>query len=109
MPRTLPRDASPPSSLPQAPALPRPARCRAGTGPAEPVPDQVRTTGARLVPWAYVEGSGARPYRLVRPERRPDERTVTSGGGRGPEPVTDVPVGVAHGSYSGRKWMTACS
>ncbi|MFI6412871.1 SMI1/KNR4 family protein [Streptomyces sp. NPDC050585] len=50
----------------------------------EPVPDEVRDTGARVIPWAYVEGSGAYVYWLVRPGLKPDEWTVMLNEGRGP-------------------------
>lgn len=51
----------------------------------EPVPDEIRETGARVIPWAYVEGSGAYLYWLVRPGQKPEEWTVMLNEGRGPE------------------------
>ncbi|MFE0424904.1 hypothetical protein [Streptomyces sp. NPDC058953] len=39
---------------------------------------------ARVVPWAYEEGTGAFLYWLVRPGRHPDEWTVLYNEGRGP-------------------------
>ncbi|URN15918.1 MULTISPECIES: SMI1/KNR4 family protein [Streptomyces] len=52
---------------------------------SEPVPEEVRDTGARVIPWAYVEDSGAYLYWLVRPERKPGEWTVMFNEGRGSE------------------------
>ncbi|MFJ6521656.1 hypothetical protein ACIQJ4_25775 [Streptomyces filamentosus] len=47
-------------------------------------PGELEEPGARVVPWAYEEGSGAFLYWLVRPGRRPDEWTVLYNEGRGP-------------------------
>ncbi|MER5631435.1 SMI1/KNR4 family protein [Streptomyces nitrosporeus] len=50
----------------------------------EPAPQQIRDTGARVAPWAYVEDSGAYLYWLAEPGQKPDEWTVMSNEGRGP-------------------------
>lgn len=50
----------------------------------EPTPDQLRTAGARVIPWAYVEDSGAYLYWLAQPGQKPDEWTVMLNEGRGP-------------------------
>ncbi|WP_254667997.1 SMI1/KNR4 family protein [Streptomyces griseus] len=49
-----------------------------------PVPDQIRTSGVRVIPWASIEGSGAYLYWLAEPEQKPDEWTVMFNEGRGP-------------------------
>lgn len=51
----------------------------------EPIPAEIQDTGARVIPWAYIEDSGAYLYWLVRPEQKPDEWTVMFNEGRGPE------------------------
>lgn len=50
----------------------------------EPVPEQLQTAGARVIPWAYVEDSGAWLYWLVQPGQKPDAWTVMLNEGRGP-------------------------
>ncbi|MFF1921903.1 hypothetical protein ACFVW8_15185 [Streptomyces sp. NPDC058221] len=50
----------------------------------EEKPDGLLETGARIVPWAYEEGSGAFLYWLARPGQHPDEWTVLYNEGRGP-------------------------
>lgn len=47
-------------------------------------PDGLTGAGARVLPWAFEEGSGAFLYWLVRPGRRPEEWTVLYNEGRGP-------------------------
>ncbi|MEU4997469.1 SMI1/KNR4 family protein [Streptomyces sp. NPDC021622] len=52
----------------------------------EPKPPQLlRDDGAEVLPWAYIEGSGAYLYWLCRPGQHPDEWTVMFNEGRGPE------------------------
>lgn len=50
----------------------------------EEKPDALLESGARIVPWAFEEGSGAFLYWLVRPGQHPDEWTVLYNEGRGP-------------------------
>ncbi|MFJ5780238.1 hypothetical protein [Streptomyces sp. NPDC093094] len=50
----------------------------------EDKPAGLQETGARVIPWAFEEGSGAFLYWLVRPGRHPDEWTVLYNEGRGP-------------------------
>ncbi|MFB8036100.1 SMI1/KNR4 family protein [Streptomyces sp. NPDC056004] len=50
----------------------------------EPKPTQLETSGARALPWAYIEGTGAVLYWLMRPEVEPDSWTVMFNEGRGP-------------------------
>ncbi|MFD7258407.1 SMI1/KNR4 family protein [Streptomyces sp. NPDC059874] len=52
-------------------------------GQAKPV--QLETEGARVVPWAYIEGSGHLLYWFVQPGQKPEEWTVALNEGRGPE------------------------
>ncbi|GGT02495.1 MULTISPECIES: SMI1/KNR4 family protein [Streptomyces] len=47
-------------------------------------PAGLEEAGARVLPWAYEEGTGAFLYWLVRPGRHPDEWTVLYNEGRGP-------------------------
>ncbi|WP_325100008.1 hypothetical protein [Streptomyces sp. GMY02] len=47
-------------------------------------PDGLTEAGARVLPWAFEEGSGAFLYWLGRPGRRPEEWTVLYNEGRGP-------------------------
>ncbi|MFD4376280.1 SMI1/KNR4 family protein [Streptomyces sp. NPDC058486] len=47
-------------------------------------PVELEEPGARVVPWAYEEGSGAFLYWLVRPGVRPDAWPVLYNEGRGP-------------------------
>lgn len=52
----------------------------------EPKPAQLQDDPqAQVLPWAYIEGSGAMLYWLRRPEQKPDEWTVMFNEGRGPE------------------------
>ncbi|WP_432066178.1 SMI1/KNR4 family protein [Streptomyces sp. C10-9-1] len=51
---------------------------------AETIPDQLRTPGARAIPWAYVEDSGSYLYWLAHPGQKPDAWTVMLNEGRGP-------------------------
>ncbi|MFF6884139.1 SMI1/KNR4 family protein [Streptomyces sp. NPDC012421] len=51
---------------------------------ADEWPVELGEPGARVVPWAYEEGSGAFLYWLVRPDRDPDEWPVLYNEGRGP-------------------------
>ncbi|MFI5671134.1 SMI1/KNR4 family protein [Streptomyces sp. NPDC051704] len=50
----------------------------------EAKPDALLEEGARVLPWAFEEGTGAFLYWLVRPGRQPDEWTVLYNEGRGP-------------------------
>ncbi|MEU6707626.1 hypothetical protein [Streptomyces wuyuanensis] len=50
----------------------------------EEKPAGLLESGARVLPWAFEEGTGAFLYWLVRPGRRPDEWTVLYNEGRGP-------------------------
>ncbi|MFF2774531.1 hypothetical protein ACFVU3_06450 [Streptomyces sp. NPDC058052] len=47
-------------------------------------PEELEEPGARVVPWAFEEGSGAFLYWLVRPGRHPDSWPVLYNEGRGP-------------------------
>ncbi|MFD5769555.1 SMI1/KNR4 family protein [Streptomyces sp. NPDC127049] len=47
-------------------------------------PEELGEPGARVVPWAYEEGSGAFLYWLARPDRHPDTWPVLYNEGRGP-------------------------
>ncbi|WP_308280752.1 hypothetical protein [Streptomyces barringtoniae] len=47
-------------------------------------PAELLEKGARVLPWAFEEGTGAFLYWLVRPGRHPDEWTVLYNEGRGP-------------------------
>ncbi|MFE6160164.1 SMI1/KNR4 family protein [Streptomyces sp. NPDC056486] len=52
----------------------------------EPKPPQLlRDDGAEVLPWAYIEGSGAMLYWLRRPGQKPEEWTTLFNEGRGPE------------------------
>ncbi|MGK5642843.1 hypothetical protein ACSNOK_31750 [Streptomyces sp. URMC 126] len=50
----------------------------------EEKPACLREAGARVLPWAFEEGTGAFLYWLVRPGRHPDDWTVLYNEGRGP-------------------------
>ncbi|MFC5173080.1 SMI1/KNR4 family protein [Streptomyces mutomycini] len=50
----------------------------------EPRPTQLQESGAEVLPWAYIEGTGAMLYWLVKPGQEPDEWTVMFNEGRGP-------------------------
>ena len=50
----------------------------------EPKPAELLEEGARVLPWAFEEGTGAFLYWLARPGRLPDEWTVLYNEGRGP-------------------------
>ncbi|MFJ7626612.1 hypothetical protein ACIQZN_08995 [Streptomyces sp. NPDC097595] len=50
----------------------------------EDKPAELLEPGARVVPWAFEEGSGAFLYWLVRPGVEPDDWTVLFNEGRGP-------------------------
>ncbi|MFI2200518.1 hypothetical protein ACH47Z_06995 [Streptomyces sp. NPDC020192] len=50
----------------------------------EESPAQLLEPGARVLPWAFEEGTGAFLYWLVRPGQHPDEWTVLYNEGRGP-------------------------
>ncbi|GAA2334259.1 SMI1/KNR4 family protein [Streptomyces kunmingensis] len=50
----------------------------------EAKPAGLLEAGARVLPWAFEEGTGAFLYWLVRPGRHPDEWTVLYNEGRGP-------------------------
>lgn len=52
----------------------------------EPKPPQLlEGDGAEVLPWAYIEGSGAMLYWLRRPGQKPEEWTTLFNEGRGPE------------------------
>ncbi|MFJ4920165.1 SMI1/KNR4 family protein [Streptomyces sp. NPDC088725] len=52
----------------------------------EPKPPQLlQDDGATVLPWAYIEGSGAMLYWLRRPGQNPEEWTTLFNEGRGPE------------------------
>ncbi|MDJ0461010.1 SMI1/KNR4 family protein [Streptomyces sp. H27-C3] len=52
----------------------------------EPKPPQLLGgDGAEVLPWAYIEGSGAMLYWLRRPGQKPEEWTTLFNEGRGPE------------------------
>lgn len=48
-------------------------------------PQLLKGDGAEVLPWAYIEGSGAMLYWLRRPGQRPEEWTTLFNEGRGPE------------------------
>ncbi|UFQ13539.1 MULTISPECIES: SMI1/KNR4 family protein [Streptomyces] len=48
-------------------------------------PHFLQDEGAEVLPWAYIEGSGAMLYWLRRPGQSPEEWTVLFNEGRGPE------------------------
>ncbi|MET3985780.1 SMI1/KNR4 family protein [Streptomyces sp. PvR034] len=50
----------------------------------EAKPAELLEAGARVLPWAFEEGTGAFLYWLVRPGQHPDEWTVLYNEGRGP-------------------------
>lgn len=50
----------------------------------EDVPAELLEPGARVLPWAFEEGTGAFLYWLVRPGQHPEEWTVLYNEGRGP-------------------------
>ncbi|MGW1467206.1 SMI1/KNR4 family protein [Streptomyces sp. NPDC002308] len=50
----------------------------------EPKPALLQEPGVRVLPWAYVEGTGAMLYWLIRPHSEPDSWTVLFNEGRGP-------------------------
>ncbi|MEU3777763.1 hypothetical protein AB0F11_32150 [Streptomyces sp. NPDC032472] len=50
----------------------------------EKKPAGLLESGARVLPWAFEEGTGAFLYWLVRPGQHPDEWTVLYNEGRGP-------------------------
>ncbi|WP_299532049.1 SMI1/KNR4 family protein [uncultured Streptomyces sp.] len=50
----------------------------------EPKPQQLQAPGARVLPWAYIEDTGAMLYWLIRPDDQPDGWTVMFNEGRGP-------------------------
>ncbi|MEU7044429.1 SMI1/KNR4 family protein [Streptomyces varsoviensis] len=54
-------------------------------GVGEPKPAELEADGARVIPWAAIEGSGHYLYWLVRPGQQPEEWTVMLNEGRGPE------------------------
>ncbi|MET7732103.1 hypothetical protein ABZT02_12140 [Streptomyces sp. NPDC005402] len=56
----------------------------AGLWEFEDKPAGLREAGARVLPWAFEEGTGAFLYWLARPGQRPDEWTVLYNEGRGP-------------------------
>ncbi|MFD4478255.1 SMI1/KNR4 family protein [Streptomyces sp. NPDC058471] len=52
----------------------------------EPKPPQLQENdGAQVLPWAYIEGTGAMLYWLRRPGQKPEEWTTLFNEGRGPE------------------------
>ncbi|MGW2324374.1 SMI1/KNR4 family protein [Streptomyces sp. NPDC001700] len=52
----------------------------------EPKPAELASEeGARLIPWAYIEGSGAFLYWLVKSGQMPNDWTTMVNEGRGPE------------------------
>ncbi|MBP2586623.1 hypothetical protein J3A78_007101 [Streptomyces sp. PvR006] len=51
----------------------------------EPRPVQLEAAGAGLLPFAYVEGTGAHLYWLTAGDVRPEDWTVLANAGRGPE------------------------
>ncbi|MFD0141332.1 MULTISPECIES: SMI1/KNR4 family protein [unclassified Streptomyces] len=56
----------------------------AGLWEFEAKPVELLEPGARVLPWAFEEGTGAFLYWLARPGRQPDEWTVLYNEGRGP-------------------------
>ncbi|KPI14257.1 hypothetical protein OV450_2788 [Actinobacteria bacterium OV450] len=50
----------------------------------EAKPVGLKEAGARVIPWAFEEGTGAFLYWLVRPGQQPEEWTVLYNEGRGP-------------------------
>ncbi|MBW5485219.1 SMI1/KNR4 family protein [Streptomyces bambusae] len=51
----------------------------------EPRPEQLAAEGTGLLPFAYIEGSGAYLYWLTDTGTRPEDWTVLANAGRGPE------------------------
>ncbi|WP_202035841.1 SMI1/KNR4 family protein [Streptomyces mexicanus] len=51
---------------------------------SEDKPAALQEAGAKVLPWAFEEGTGAFLYWLARPGRHPDEWTVLYNEGRGP-------------------------
>ena len=51
----------------------------------EPRPVQLEAAGAGLLPFAYIEGTGAYLYWLTSKDGRPEDWTVLANAGRGPE------------------------
>ncbi|MEU7124414.1 SMI1/KNR4 family protein [Streptomyces zaomyceticus] len=51
----------------------------------EPRPEQLEDDGAGLLPFAYIEGTGAYLYWLTGDNVRPEDWTVLANAGRGPE------------------------
>ncbi|MFJ3821658.1 hypothetical protein [Streptomyces nodosus] len=51
----------------------------------EPKRSELDRPGTRVLPWAYIEDSGAMLYWLAGPGQSPDEWTVLFDEGRGPE------------------------
>lgn len=51
----------------------------------EPEPAGLASDGARLIPWAYIEGSGAHLYWLAEPGQTPNDWATMLNEGRGPE------------------------
>lgn len=56
----------------------------AGLWEFEPKPAGLLEAGARVLPWAFEEGTGAFLYWLARPGQQPDEWSVLYNEGRGP-------------------------
>lgn len=54
-------------------------------GGGEVKPAELDEDGARVLPWAWCEGTGYFLYWLVRPGKAPDDWTVMLNEGRGPE------------------------
>jgi hypothetical protein len=73
-------------------------------GAGEPKPPELEADGARVIPWANIDGSGHYLYWLVLPGRKPAEWTVVLNEGRGPEweryslPCAEFLVGVLTGA-----------
>jgi hypothetical protein len=51
----------------------------------EPKPAELEADGVRVIPWAYIEGSGHYLFWLTRPGEKPAEWTTILNEGRGPE------------------------
>ncbi|MER5357758.1 SMI1/KNR4 family protein [Streptomyces sp. NPDC002785] len=51
----------------------------------EPRPEQLAAEGTGLLPFAYIEGTGAYLYWLTGKDGKPEEWTVLANAGRGPE------------------------
>ncbi|MFF9066503.1 SMI1/KNR4 family protein [Streptomyces sp. NPDC014891] len=51
----------------------------------EPRPERLEADGAGLLPFAYIEGTGAYLYWLTGEDARPEDWTVLANAGRGPE------------------------